>query len=456
MLTRNELKPGQKVQVTIADLTHKGQGVTHIEDYPIFIPQSLPGEEIIAEITHLGQHIGHARIIDILKESPDRMHAYEEADYLSSTMPLRHLAYPAQLAFKREQVRRVFQKNAGLDLTIPAMIGADSVLGYRNKAQIPVQQVDGQLATGIFKAGTHQLIPTEDFKIQDPEIDRIIIKVRDIMRHYQISPYDEKPHSGDLRHIIVRRGHYTGEVMIVLVTRTFTLPHRSEIVCAINEQIPDTVSLIQNINNERTNVILGRQAMVLAGQDYYTDQINHHQFKISHQSFFQVNTVQTEKLYQVAVDFAELTGRETVIDAYCGIGTLSIALAEHAKHVYGVEIVPDAIQNAKENAKINQIDHLTFEAGAAEKWMAEKQAQGLKADVIVVDPPRKGLDKSFIEAAVQMGPKKIVYVSCNPATQSRDVQLFMENGYTLRKIQPVDMFPMSHHIESVVLMTRML
>lgn len=454
MTKSQTLHEGQQIQVTITDLTHKGLGVARLADYPIFIPQTLPGELIKAQITHLGQHIGHARAIAIIRPSSERTISLEESEALHSTMPLSHLTYTGQLEFKREQVRRVFRKNSNLDLEIPLPLASDTIFGYRNKAQIPVQMVAGQLTTGIFKAGTHELMPVEDFKIQDPEIDRAILKIRDILRHYQITAYDEQSHTGDVRHIIVRRGQYSGEMMVVLVTRSFVLPHRREIIRDLTAQLPQLVSLIQNINHERTNVILGQQSMVLFGQDHYIDQIYDQRFKISHQSFFQVNTRQAEKLYRVATDFANLKGDEVVVDAYCGIGTLSLVLAKKAKYVYGVEIVSDAIENAKENAIYNHINNVHFEVGMAEDWMMEKQAEGLKVDIVVVDPPRKGLDPSFIHATGRMDPQKIIYVSCNPATQARDIKLLMEGGYQLKQIQPVDMFPMTYHVESVVLMTK--
>lgn len=454
MAQSNHLKVDQMLTLTIDDLSREGQGIAHVDSYPIFIPQALPGEKIQIRLTLLGQHIGHGRIIKILKESPNRTKNIMDSQAFMSTIPLSHMTYDAQLKFKQSQVHRVFYKNAGLDLDIPPVTPADEITGYRNKAQIPVQMIDDLLTTGIFKRGSHQLIPVEDFIIQDPKIDQIIITVRDILRKYELMAYDEENHSGDIRHIIVRRGHYTGEVMIVLVTRTFSLPHRQEIINELSAAVPELVALIQNINSGRTNTILGSQAMVLFGQDAYTDRINNHEFKISHRSFFQVNTMQTEKLYQIAVDFADLNGHETVVDAYCGIGTLSLSLAEKAGEVYGVEIISEAIRNAEENAKHNQIANAHFEVGAAEEWLVKKQKSGMKVDVIVVDPPRKGLAPSFIKAAGLMQPEKIVYVSCNPATQARDVQLFKNYNYQITKIQPVDMFPQTSHVENIILLEK--
>ena len=246
----------------------------------------------------------------------------------------------------------------------------------------------------------------------------------------------------------------TGELMIVLVTRSLNLPKRQEIVDAIKEELPEVVSIIQNINTEKTNVILGKQSMVLFGQDYYTDELLGHTFKISHQSFYQINSEQTEKLYGFAVEFADLTGEEIVVDAYSGIGTMTLALAEEAKKIYGVEIVAPAIENARTNAADNGIENVEYEVADAGDWLVEKAKEGMAIDVVVVDPPRKGLAKEFIEAVLEIQPEKMVYVSCNPSTLARDLGLLSEGGYTVEKVQPVDMFPQTHHIESVTLLTK--
>lgn len=283
----------------------------------------------------------------------------------------------------------------------------------------------------------------------------MIQKVLAILQKYQVTAYDEVIHSGILRHIMVRRGHYSKEVMVVLVTRTNKLPNKEAIVTEIMAACPDVVSLQQNINSKQTNVILGDKTRVLAGQEYITDQLNGLKFEISAKSFYQVNPTQTEKLYQEAIKRAGLTGNETVIDAYCGIGTISLSMAKHAKKVYGVEIVEAAIADAKKNAALNNLDNLEFEVGNAEDWMATWQEQGIKPDVIMVDPPRKGLTQSLIESATKMQPQKIVYVSCNPATLVRDLQSFMELGYDVTQpILPVDQFPQTAHVETVTVLER--
>lgn len=442
-------------EVEITDLSHQGLGVAHIQGYPLFIENTLPGETIKIQITHAGKRMGYGKPLEMLKKSPYRIDDLDELHLRSGTMPLMHLAYEKQLEFKQNQVQKLLGKVGGLkDVPVFETIGMAHPYDYRNKAQIPVREMKGELTTGFYKKGTHDLLPIENFVIQDPKIDEAILDVRDILRKYNVRAYDEKNHTGDVRHIVVRRGHVTGEVMIVLVTRSFVLPHLKEIVAEIQREIPKVVSIVQNINSEKTNVILGKQAMVLFGQDYYTDELMGHTFKISHQSFYQVNSEQTEKLYSIAVDYANLTGEEVVVDAYSGIGTMTLALAEQAKQVYGVEIVPQAIENAKTNVKDNAIENVEFEVADAGDWLVEKAKAGLEVDVVVVDPPRKGLAQEFIEAVLEIQPERMIYVSCNPNTLARDLKLLAEGGYKVEQVQPVDMFPQTYHIESVALLTK--
>lgn len=442
-------------EVKVTDLSHQGLGVAHIDGYPLFIENALPGEELKIRITHVGKRMGHGEVLELLKKSPHRVDELEDMHFQSGTMPLQHLEYKEQLKFKQQQVKKLLAKVGGLtDVPVFETIGMEHPYGYRNKAQIPVREMNGQLTTGFYKKRSHDLIPIEDFVIQHLEIDQAILIVRDILRKYEVNAYNEEKHTGDIRHILVRRGHFTGELMIVLVTNSFVLPHAQEIVTDIKKEIPQVVSIVQNINSDKTNVILGKQAMVLFGQDYYTDELMNHTFKISHQSFYQVNSEQTEKLYSVAVDYAQLTGDEIVVDAYSGIGTMTLSLAEKAKQVYGVEIVPQAIQNATTNAKDNKISNVIFEVADAGKWLVKKAKAGLKVDVVVVDPPRKGLAPEFIDAVLEMQPERMVYVSCNPNTLARDLKLLSEGGYAVEKVQPVDMFPQTYHVELVALMSR--
>jgi len=308
--------------------------------------------------------------------------------------------------------------------------------------------------TGFFRKHSHDVIPLEDFVIQDPVIDQTIVQVRNILEKFGLRGFDEENHRGDIRHIMVRRGYFTGDIMIVIVSRTKNLRYKEEITQKIVEEISGVVSVIRNINTKKTNVILGEDFEVLYGEDDYTDNIFDFTFHISHQSFFQINSVQTEKLYQTALDYADLQGNETVIDAYSGIGTLTLSLAKDAGFVYGVEVVEPAVNNAIQNAKVNRIENVEFSVGKAEDWMVEKADQGTNVDVVVVDPPRKGLTESFVNAVLEATPEKMVYVSCNPSTLARDLRKLADGGYTVEKAQPVDMFPQTFHTECVVLLTK--
>lgn len=458
MKNENQALPvskNEKIKVTFEDLTSEGLGVAKVDSYPLFVVDGLPGEEAIVKVTKLGKSYGFARIEERLSSSEDRIPTTDVLGTQVGTMPLQHMRYEAQLKFKQNMVIQDFKRIAKLpDIEVLPTIGMKQPWGYRNKAQIPVRAKDGKLVTGFFRKNTHDLVPMENFHIQDPKIDEAIVKVRDILQEYGVKAYDEKKHTGNIRHIMVRRGTYTGEMMIVLVTRTAKIFPKSKIIPDILEALPEVVSIVQNVNPKRSNVILGEETIVLHGEDLYHDTLLGHKFAISSKSFYQVNPLQTEKLYQLALDAAQLTGEETVIDAYCGIGTISLALAEKAKQVYAMEIVPDAIEMAKRNAEENNIENVTFEIGAAEEVMPKWAEEGIQADVIVVDPPRKGLDAGFIEAALTVNPDRIVYVSCNPATLSRDLRIFADNGYEAKQAQPVDLFPQTLHVETVVALTK--
>lgn len=444
----------ERREATVEDLTYQGNGVVKVDHYPIFVPNALPGEIISLEITKVTKNFAWGRVLEWHQKSPDRVDLADKRYLQTGIAPLGHLAYPDQLAFKQKLISDLLQK-AHLDLEVAPTLGMDNPTHYRNKAQVPVKWQRGQLMTGFYKRGSHDLVPIEDFYIQDPVIDQTILAVRDIARKYRLTAYDEEKDRGCLRTIMVRRGYYSHQVMVVLVTRTRDLPHAADISREIQAAVPELTSLVQNVNAKRTNKLLGDENHVLWGQATIEDQLLGIDFKISPLSFYQVNPQQTERLYQLAIDQAELDGSQTVIDAYCGIGTISLAVAKHAKKVYGVEIVPAAIEDAKQNAALNGINNAEFVVGKAEDQMAKWQAQGLKPDVLIVDPPRKGLAESLIEAAGKMAPKKIVYVSCNPATLVRDIERFAEVGYHVTKpIQPVDQFPQTTHVESVTVLER--
>ena len=356
-----------------------------------------------------------------------------------------HLAYSEQLKFKRKQVVDNLYKTAGIsDVEVAETMGMAHPYAYRNKAQVPVRRVNGQLETGFFRKHSHDLMPITDFYIQNKEIDRLILFTRDLLRQFDIKPYDEKAQTGLIRNLVVRRGHYSGEMMLVFVTTRPKIFRIEQIIAKIVAAFPAVKSIIQNINDKNTNAIFGQEFRTLYGKDTIVDTMLGNQYEISARSFYQVNTEMAEKLYQTAI----------VIDAYSGIGTIGLSFAKKVKAVYGVEVIEEAVADAKRNAALNSITNTHYVADSAEHAMETWIKEGIKPSVILVDPPRKGLIENFIKASVAMQPDKITYISCNPATMARDIKHYQELGYKLQKVQPVDLFPNTHHVECVVLMSR--
>lgn len=453
MKEKLSVKKNERYTLDIIDLSYEGMGVAKIDGYPLFIENALPGERVEVLVVKAGNKFGYGKVEKWLTESPDRQPLKDNRLLRTGIAPLAHLNYEQQLLFKQKQVENVMSKIAKMpEVDILPTIPMENPVGYRNKAQIPVRRIDGRLATGFYKKNSHELVEIEDYYIQDPAIDEAIKRVRDILQRFQVRGYNEAKNEGQIRHIIIRRGHYSHEMMVVLVTRKEKFFKGKEIASIIHEELPEVVSVIQNINEEKTNVILGDKEKVLYGRSYIEDQLLGKTYRISSKSFYQVNTEQTEKLYQTAIEFAALQKEDTVIDAYSGIGTIGLSLADKVKEVYGMELVPEAIEDAQFNALTNKIENTHYEVGKAETVMKKWQDKGIKPSVIVVDPPRKGLDARFIASAIDMEPAKLVYISCNPATFARDAKLFAESGYEVKKVQPVDLFPQTHHVELVALL----
>ncbi|EMF0052155.1 23S rRNA (uracil(1939)-C(5))-methyltransferase RlmD [Enterococcus hirae] len=453
MKEKLSVKKNERYTLDIIDLSYEGMGVAKIDGYPLFIENALPGERVEVLVVKAGNKFGYGKVEKWLTESPDRQPLKDNRLLRTGIAPLAHLNYEQQLLFKQKQVENVMSKIAKMpEVDILPTIPMENPVGYRNKAQIPVRRIDGRLATGFYKKNSHELVEIEDYYIQDPAIDEAIKRVRDILQRFQVRGYNEAKNEGQIRHIIIRRGHYSHEMMVVLVTRKEKFFKGKEIASIIHEELPEVVSVVQNINEEKTNVILGDKEKVLYGRSYIEDQLLGKTYRISSKSFYQVNTEQTEKLYQTAIEFAALQKEDTVIDAYSGIGTIGLSLADKVKEVYGMELVPEAIEDAQFNALTNKIENAHYEVGKAETVMKKWQDKGIKPSVIVVDPPRKGLDARFIASAIDMAPAKLVYISCNPATFARDAKLFAESGYEVKKVQPVDLFPQTHHVELVALL----
>ncbi|WHL24293.1 23S rRNA (uracil(1939)-C(5))-methyltransferase RlmD [Streptococcus iniae] len=449
------MKKNDIVDVEIVDLSHDGAGVAKHEGMVFFVENALPGERLLMRILKLNKKIGFGKVEELLVKSPHRNDAIDAAYLRTGIADFGHLAYAEQLKFKTKQVKDNLYKTAGItDVQVADTLGMDTPYAYRNKAQIPVRRVNGQLETGFFRKNSHDLLPISDYLIQDKEIDRLVNFTRDLLRRFEVSPYDEKEKTGLIRNIVVRRGHYSGEMMLIFVTsrpKVFRVDHMIE---KITETFPAVVSIIQNINDQNGNAIFGKEFRLLYGKDSITDTMLGNSFDISAQSFYQVNTLMAEKLYQTAIDFSDLTKDDIVIDAYSGIGTIGLSFAKQVKKVYGVEVIESAVKDAEKNASKNGIKNVSFVTDSAEAAMEKWSKEGLKPTVILVDPPRKGLTESFIKASVAMAPEKITYVSCNPATMARDIKQYQELGYKLTKVQPVDLFPQTHHVETVALLTR--
>ena len=432
------------------DLTYDGAGVAKVDGYPIFVANALPGEKATIIVTKVNNGYGFGRLMEILEKSPERVEISAEDRNKFGGCQIQHLSYAGQLKFKEKQVREVISRIGKLkDVTIHPIIGMDEPLHYRNKAQVPVGEIDGKLVAGFFKPRTHEIVETKESIIQHPAINEAIQVVKDIFGELGIPAYNEKTHKGVLRHIMARYGKQTDELMIVLVTRTTSIPFVEKIVKEIVARLPHVKSIVQNVNTKKTNVILGETTNVLWGSEVIYDFIGKVKFAISAKSFYQVNPDQTKVLYEKALEYAGLSGEETVIDAYCGIGTISLFLAQKAKKVFGVEIVSEAIEDARRNAELNGINNVEFAVGSAETVISNWYDEGNSADVLVVDPPRKGCDEILLHTILEMKPKKVVYVSCNPGTLARDLRILEDGGYRTVEIQPVDMFPMTTHIENV-------
>lgn len=449
------LKKNDVIDVEIVDLTHEGQGVAKHEGLVFFVDNALPGEQIAMRVLKVKKTVGFGKVETYHHLSPHRNQTIK-SDYLRTGIAdLGHLTYDQQLIFKKNQVETALAKIAGLtDVSVANTIGMELPLAYRNKASIPVRRVNGELHTGFFRKNSHDLMPIEDYYIQHPEIDRLINATRDLLRRFDLKPYDEETGAGLIRHLVVRRGHASGQLMLVLVTTRPKLFRIDQLIERLVANFPQLVSVIQNINDQQTNVIFGSEFTTLYGSDTIDDQLFGNTYAISAQSFYQVNTEMAEQLYQTAIAFSALSADDVVIDAYSGIGTIGLSLAKQVKAVYGVEVVDKAVQDAQENAKRNDITNATYVADTAESAMANWAKDGIEPSVIIVDPPRKGLTESFIRASAAMSPEKITYISCNVATMARDVKLYTELGYKLTKVQPVDLFPQTHHVEVVGLLVK--
>ncbi|MDG2950214.1 23S rRNA (uracil(1939)-C(5))-methyltransferase RlmD [Exercitatus varius] len=447
------VSPGDRASVSIHGIGSSGEGVGRINDFTVFVPFALPGEEVEVEITIVKKSYAVGRLISIVKASSQRIKPNCELYGICGGCQLQHITYEGQLELKTQKVKDVIQRIAHLNPNlVKPTLGPEYPWAYRNKMQMPVGRTRDNLKMGFYAMGSHDIVQGTNCPIQDEGNNQIAQACYDIATELGIEPYDEHTGKGILRHVIGRIGQ--SGWMVILVTATEYLPQQEEWITRITARLPRVETIVHNVNHRRTNVILGATNHILFGDGTIIDHIKDLQFTLSPHSFFQVNPEQTTVLYDQALEYAALQGNETVIDAYCGTGTISLFLAHKAKHVIGIEIVEPAIINARENAKRNGYDNTEFIVADAAVEMPKLYEKGIRPDVIVFDPIRAGCKEEVLTSAAAMEPKRIVYVSCNPATMARDIAVLTELGYELREVQPVDMFPMTAHVETVVLMSR--
>lgn len=464
------MEKNQECIIKIEDMSHDGEGVGRIDGYALFVKDTVIGDEVRVKIIKTKKTYGYARLMEVITPSPVRVKARCPIARQCGGCNLQELDYAEQLKFKRGIIENNIRRIGGLtNVEVQPVIGMEEPYFYRNKAQFPVgEDKDGNIRIGFYAGHTHSIIETERCYIGAPVNESIVNAVRAFMLENGIRPYSEENQTGTVRHILIRCGYTTGEIMVCLVINQNKLPHAERLVDKLlNIDFSDFAdkwhikSIMLNINTKKTNVILGDICKTLWGNPYIEDCIGEVKYRISPLSFYQVNPLQTGKLYQMALDYAGLTGNEVVWDLYCGIGTISLFLAKQAKKVYGVEIVPQAIEDAKENARLNNIDNAEFFVGKAEEVLPdfyEKESRRLgrhlTADVIVVDPPRKGCEETLLATMVQMEPRRIVYVSCDSATLARDLKYLCGAGYEVKKCVGCDMFPQGVHVETVVLLSK--
>ena len=452
-----EFRKNDLVTLEIEDCGIDGEGIGKADGFTVFVKDAVIGDTVTAKIIKAKKNYGYGRLMEVLKPSPYRVEPKCEFARQCGGCQLQALSYDQQLVFKTNKVKGHLERIGGFtDIPMEPIIGMDELFHYRNKAQFPVgRNKEGKIVTGFYAGRTHNIIENRDCALGVAENKEVLDRVIAHMEKYGIEPYNEATGKGLVRHVLIRYGYFTKEVMVCLILNGNKIPKEEQLVKSLCE-IPGMTSITINVNKKHSNVILGEEIRLLWGQEYITDRIGDISYQISPLSFYQVNPMQTQKLYAKALEYADLHGQETVWDLYCGIGTISLFLAQKAKFVRGVEIVPAAIENAKENAKLNGLENTEFFVGKAEEVLPrEYKKNGVYADVIVVDPPRKGCDETLLETMVEMNPDRIVYVSCDSATLARDLKYLCERGYELRKVCPVDQFGMTVHVETVVLLSQL-
>lgn len=449
-----ELSKNDKIELTIDALTSEGSGVGRYNGLAVFVRGTVPQDKIIAHIIKRSKNYAIGIIDKILQPSPERIESDCSYSKKCGGCSFRHMTYDEELKYKKSRVQDALNRIGHLDIEVDEIIGADDLSHYRNKAQYPVDISDGEMFAGFYAYKSHRIIPCADCKLQPAEFEKGLEAFAKWIESENITSYNEQTGKGLLRHIYFRKGFASGEVMACAVINGNSIPNGELLVSLLREKVDGLTSVAVNINKEKTNVILGKETNIIWGEKYIRDSLLGKDFLISPNSFYQVNHNQCEKLYAKAKDFAGLIGTETVLDLYCGVGTIGLTMAENVKQLVGIEIIPQAIENAKENAKINHITNAQFICADAPKGAEILKKQGVNPDVIILDPPRKGCEKSLFDTIEQLSPKKIVYVSCDSATLARDLAILKEKGYEAKKVSAVDMFPRTPHVECVTLIEK--
>ena len=447
------LEKGRIYEAVISDYTAEGQSIAKIDGCAVFIPNAIAGERVLVRIEKAQKTWAAGKITEILEKSSHRVNRECPVAKLCGGCDFWHMDYEEETRMKAERVRQALNRIGGENLTEMPILAAPDCYHYRNKAQYPVSSKKGRVFAGFFKAGTHQVVENDRCLILPEETDSVKKIIIDYVNHYRISAYDEESHKGLLRHIYVRRGAVSKQVLVCLVVNGRNLPHLEELVKRL-QAVPGFTTLVLSVNTKKGNTILGDEFITLYGPGYIEDTLCGLNFRLSARSFYQVNHHQAQRLYEAAISQAEITKDDTVLDLYCGVGTITLCMAKAAGKVIGVEVIPQAVEDAKDNAKRNGIENAEFFCGDAGQAALALEAQGIRADVVVVDPPRKGLNADAIEALARFAPRRIVYVSCDPATLARDVALLKEKGYALKNAMAADLFPRCAHVETICLLIR--
>ncbi|WP_026674118.1 23S rRNA (uracil(1939)-C(5))-methyltransferase RlmD [Alkalihalobacterium bogoriense] len=448
------IEKGQNFPLTIKRLGINGEGVGYFKRTVVFVPGALPGEEVVAEVTNVHPKFAEAKIKKIRKKSTDRVAPpcpiYKEC----GGCQLQHLSYEAQLREKKDIVRQAFERHTKLSgdkLPLQDTIGMEDPWNYRNKSQLQVGKQKEKVLAGLYGLNSHNLIDISDCMVQHKETNIVTQTVKRILQDLNISIYNERKRKGVIRTIVTRVGFNTGDVQLVLITSQKDIPKKELLLEEIKKRLPQVISILQNINGEKTSLIFGKETVHLHGEEVIQETLGDLNFELSARAFFQLNPIQTVKLYDEVKNAAELTGKEKVVDAYCGVGSIGLWLAKDAGEIRGMDVIKESIDDANNNAKKHGYDNATYVVGKAEEWLPKWVKEGWKPDVIVVDPPRTGCDEQLLKTIIKVKPKRFVYVSCNPSTLAKDCDRLMKAGFEIKSLQPVDMFPHTSHVETVAL-----